>query len=167
MFSLSLLASNWYLGVSRPGIMVKGQNRTHTHSSPSSSTVADPFSRTASLSSVLTPPSPGHHSTFCLDLDEDFAGRCCKVYPLLLCFDNPLSNFPQPLSNIMNLLLIHQRVCSVPWSILRAGTRSYTCQVCRRTSRCFLPCSLPVSAKAPLRSALRSIFIVTRISHPS
>lgn len=34
MFSLSLLASNWYLWVARPSIMVKRQNLTHAHLSP-------------------------------------------------------------------------------------------------------------------------------------
>jgi len=142
--------------------------------------VAGPFSRTASLSqglsSELRAPSPGHHSMFYLDLDEDFAAHCCEVYPLLLCFDNPQSNFPQPLSSIMVLLLIQGplrppcpavagQLC--PHVACRYQHQSYTCQVCGRASFCPLFSSLPVSAKAPLYSALKSIYILTHIPHPS
>lgn len=161
--------------------MVKGQNLTQpcTHTHPNLYTCKSFLKNGISkpgLSSELSPPSPECHSTFCLDLGEDFAAHCCKIYPLLLCFDNAQPNFPQHLSNIMSLLSVQGplqppcpaaagQLCPLVTSL--CWHQSRTCQVCKRASFCLLPSSLPVSAKAPLCSALKSIFIVAHIPHPS
>lgn len=151
----------------------------HTSPLPPNSTVADPFSRTASLSqglrSELSRLFPWVLQHILLGPWVRLCRRLLQSLPSAALVWQPSVQLSQPLSNTMSLLFfqgplrppcpaVAGQLCPVVNSL--CWHWSHTHQVCRRASSCLLPCSLPVAAKVILCSALKSSFIVTHIPRP-